>query len=61
METYIGRPSWQALDVADDQLPDGEIANHTMEVLEEIKGQQFFSCFRILQTAYAFQRPNQIL
>ena len=35
-------PSWQALDVADDELEDGRIANVAIEVLTEIKDQQFF-------------------
>ena len=35
-------PSWQILDVADDELPDGKIANASMEILTQIKDQQFF-------------------
>ena len=35
-------PSWQALDVEDDELRDGETAKRTVQVLEEIKAQQFF-------------------
>ena len=54
---YIGRPSWQALDVADDQLPDGEIANHTMEVLEEIKEQQFFLALGFYKPHMPFNAP----
>ena len=35
-------PSWQILDVADDELPDGKIANASIEILTQIKDQQFF-------------------
>ena len=35
-------PSWQILDVADDELLDGEIANATIEILTQIRDQQFF-------------------
>ena len=48
---YVGHPSWQAFDVADDQLEDGEIADHTMKVLDKIKEQQFF-------LAVGFYRPH---
>ena len=35
-------PSWQALDVEDDALRDGQTAKRAVQVLEEIKDQQFF-------------------
>ena len=35
-------PSWQILDVADDELPDGKIANASIEILTQIKDQHFF-------------------
>ena len=35
-------PSWQALDVEDDELRDGETAKRAVQVLEAIKEQQFF-------------------
>ncbi len=35
-------PSWQALDVEDDELLDGKIANASIEILSEIKNQTFF-------------------
>ncbi|MDE0017454.1 MAG: sulfatase-like hydrolase/transferase [Candidatus Poribacteria bacterium] len=35
-------PSWQALDVEDDELRDGETAKRAVQVLEKIKEQQFF-------------------
>ncbi len=35
-------PSWQALDVADDELEDGRTANEAIRVLAEIRNLQFF-------------------
>ena len=37
-------PLWQALDVADDDLWDGQIANKTMEVLGQLRNTSFFLC-----------------
>ena len=54
---YKDRPSWQALDVADDQLRDGEVANHTMKVLDEIKGQQFFLALGFYKPHMPFNAP----
>ena len=44
-------PSWQALDVDDDELGDGRIAKAAVEVLTEIKDQQFF-------LAVGFNKPH---
>ena len=44
-------PSWQALDVADDELDDGRIANASIEVLNTIKDRQFF-------IAVGFNKPH---
>ena len=44
-------PSWQALDVDDDELEDGKIANAAVEVLTEIKDKQFF-------LAVGFNKPH---
>ena len=51
---YINKttsPSWQALDVADDELEDGQIANAALEVLTEIQNKQFF-------LAVGFNKPH---
>ncbi|MDE0084694.1 MAG: sulfatase-like hydrolase/transferase [Candidatus Poribacteria bacterium] len=51
---YINKttsPSWQALDVADDELEDGQIVNAALEVLTEIKDKQFF-------LAVGFNKPH---
>ncbi len=44
-------PSWQALDVADDELEDGKITNAAIEVLTEIKDLNFF-------LAVGFNKPH---
>ena len=44
-------PSWQALDVADDELADGKTANKTVEALRALKEQQFF-------LAVGFDKPH---
>ena len=44
-------PSWQVLDVGDDELDDGKIANTAVEVLKEIKDLQFF-------LAVGFNKPH---
>ena len=44
-------PSWQALDVEDDELRDGETAKRAVQVLEQIKEQQFF-------LAVGFYKPH---
>ncbi|MCG9127704.1 sulfatase-like hydrolase/transferase [Candidatus Poribacteria bacterium] len=44
-------PSWQALDVDDDELDDGKITYAAIDVLNEIKGSQFF-------LAVGFNKPH---
>ncbi len=44
-------PTWQALDIKDDELPDGKTAKRTVEVLKEIQNAQFF-------LAVGFYRPH---
>ena len=44
-------PSWQALDVEDDELRDGKVAKRAVQVLEQIKEQQFF-------LAVGFYKPH---
>lgn len=44
-------PSWQALDVDDDELEDGQIANAALDVLTEIKDKRFF-------LAVGFNKPH---
>ena len=44
-------PSWQSFDVPDDELKDGKIANASIEILTQIKDQQFF-------LAIGFHKPH---
>ncbi len=44
-------PSWQVLDVADDELLDGRIASASIEILTQVKDQQFF-------LAVGFHKPH---
>ena len=44
-------PSWNALNVSDDELSDGKTAKQTEELLEDIKNQQFF-------LAVGFDKPH---
>ncbi len=44
-------PSWQALDVGDDELRDGKTARRAVQVLKQIKDQQFF-------LAVGFYKPH---
>ena len=48
---YKGRPSWQALNVADDELGDGETAGQAIKVLKEIQDLPFF-------LAVGFEKPH---
>lgn len=50
-QPFKGGPSWQALDVADDELEDGKTANKTVETLRALKEQQFF-------LAVGFDKPH---
>ena len=57
--SYEGTPSWQALDVSDDELMDGEIARHTTQVLEEIRDVQFFLAVGFHKPHLPFNAPIQ--
>ena len=50
-QPFKGGPSWKALDVADDELADGQTANKTVETLRALKEQQFF-------LAVGFDKPH---
>ena len=52
-------PSWQALDVTDDELEDGKIAKRAVEVLEEIKNQQFFLTLGFYQPHLPHKIPRK--
>ena len=52
-------PSWQALDVDDDELEDGKIANAAVEVLTEIKDKQFFLAVGFNKPHLPFYAPSR--
>ena len=52
-------PSWQALDVDDDELEDGRIARAAVEVLTEIKDQQFFLAVGFNKPHLPFYAPSK--
>ena len=59
---YINKttsPSWQALDVADDDLADGRIANAAVEVLTKIKDQRFFLAVGFNKPHLPFYAPSK--
>ena len=51
--------SWKALDVADDELSDGETAKHTAEVLMDIKDKQFFLTVGFNKPHLPFYAPRR--
>ena len=51
--------SWRALDVDDDELRDGRIAKHAVEVLEEIKGLQFLLAVGFHKPHLPFNAPTK--
>ena len=52
-------PSWQALDVDDDDLEDVRIANAAVEVLTEIKDEQFFLAVGFNKPHLPFYAPSR--
>ena len=52
-------PSWQALDVTDDELDDGKIANAAIQVLNEIKERQFFLAIGFNKPHLPFYAPSK--
>ena len=52
-------PSWQAFDVADDQLGDGRIANVAVETLTEIKDLPFFLAVGFNKPHLPFYAPSK--
>ena len=52
-------PSLQVLDVADDELEDGKIAKRAVEVLEQIKDEQFFLTLGFFQPHLPHKIPKR--
>ena len=53
------RPSWRALNVADDKLRDGQTANQAVKVLDDIKEQQFFIALGFHKPHMPFNAPTK--
>ena len=56
---YKGIPSWQVLDVPNDELRDGQIAKHTIKVLDEIQNLQFFLAIGFRKPHMPFNAPRK--
>ena len=52
-------PSWRVLDVKDDELQDGKIAKRAVEVLQQIKDQQFFLTLGFYQPHLPHEIPKK--
>lgn len=52
-------PSWQALDVDDDSLRDGEAAIRAVQVLKQIKDKQFFLAVGFYKPHLPFKAPKK--
>lgn len=52
-------PSWQALDVNDDDLRDGQAARRTVQTLKELKDQQFFLSVGFYKPHLPYHAPRK--
>ncbi len=52
-------PSWQALDVEDDDLRDGETAKRTVEVLDQIRNRKFFLAVGFYKPHLPYHAPKK--
>ena len=57
--SYRGIPSWQALDVDDDALRDGQIANQAIKALEEVQDLQFLLAVGFRKPHLPFHAPTK--
>ena len=58
-EPFLDLPSWQSLDVSDDELRDGKVAKHTMESLENLQDEQFFLAVGFYKPHLPFNAPTK--
>lgn len=54
-----GKPLWQALDVDDDELSDGQVAKHATEVLAEIQDVPFFLAVGFYKPHLPYHAPRK--
>ena len=52
-------PSWRALDVGDDELRDGKTARRAVQVLKQIKDQQFFLAVGFYKPHFPLEAPRK--
>ena len=56
---FHGVPSWKAFDVDDDELEDGQVAQQTMKVLNEVKDSNFFLTVGFIRPHLPFYAPSK--
>ena len=56
---FQGVPSWQAFDVDDDELEDGQVAQQTMKVLNEVRDSKFFLTVGFIRPHLPFYAPSK--
>lgn len=56
---FQGVPSWQALYVEDNELEDGQVAQQTMKVLDEVKDHDFFLAVGFIRPHLPFYAPSK--
>lgn len=52
-------PAWEAPDVPDNRLPDGQTADHAIEVMREIKDKPFFMAVGFIKPHLPFVAPKK--
>ncbi|MYB65430.1 sulfatase-like hydrolase/transferase [Candidatus Poribacteria bacterium] len=55
----IDKTSWNSLDVTDDELRDGMVATHTIDVLEQVRDRQFFLAVGFYKPHLPFNAPTK--
>lgn len=56
---YTDLPSWQSLDVSDEDLEDGKIANQTIKVLKDLQSSLFFLALGFNKPHMPFNAPTK--
>lgn len=56
---FQGVPSWRAFEVNDDELEDGQVAQQTMKVLNEVRNEQFFLAVGFIRPHLPFYAPSR--
>lgn len=56
---FQGVPSWKSLDVNDDELEDGQVAQQTIKVLDEVREEKFFLAVGFIRPHLPFYAPSK--